>query len=416
MSLTRSDAIKQARALHGRAIVIDTHCDTTQLLADPNWSLAYCHPDGHVDIPRMREGGVGAMFFAIFAAPPLGRGAGLAAVRHQLNLIEAAVESHADVLALADTARDIRQARLDGKIAMVMAIEGGYLIEDSLDHLREFHQRGATYLTLTHGMHTTWADSAGIHEELRPLHGGLTPFGRDVIRELNRLGMMVDVSHASDETVKDVLNVSVAPIIASHSSCKAVSPHRRNLSDELIKAIAAGGGIVQMNFSAAFIDPRFPPDEVRRMQNWRAAARSKADVDTAAVPGGIMPEEHSAPLRESRGPTRPAPSAHSAKFVPRHITPLSVLVDHFDHALQLVGPDHVGIGSDFDGVLVVPHGMEDCSKLPYLTAELLQRGYSEDDLTRVLGGNVLRVMDACADVAHRLSRGHLEEEFPTAPL
>lgn len=415
MSLTRSDAIKKAKALHQRAIVIDTHCDTTQLLADPDWNLGHRHLDGHVDIPRLREGGVGAVFFAVFTAPPLSKGEGVATVRHQLNLIEAAVEVHGDALRLADAAHDIRQSKLDGKIALVIAIEGGYLIDDSLDHLREFHQRGAAYLTLTHGLHTTWADSAGIHEDLPPLHGGLTPFGRDVIREMNRMGMMVDVSHASDETVEDVLNVSVAPIIASHSSCRAVSPHRRNLSDDLIKAIAATGGIVQMNFSAAFVDPHFPPEEVRRMQRWRATAKRKPAADPTAFPSGAVTEDYvaSPPSRSQsasreRSATGRFDAAHG-RYVPQHVTPFSVLVDHFEHALQLVGPDHVGIGSDFDGVLVVPQGMEDCSKLPYLTAELLQRGYTDEDLTRILGGNVLRVMDACADIAHRLSRGHVEE-------
>ena len=378
--VTKTDALKQARSLHRRAIVVDTHCDTTQLLLDPNWNIAERHSEGHVDLPRLREGGIDAVFFAVFASPPLESGAGLAAARNQINVIEATVFEHEDLLTIADSTHDVRQAKIDRNIAILIGLEGGYLIEDSLDHLREFHNRGATYLTLTHGLHTTWADSSGVHEELKPLHGGLTPFGRDVVRELNRLGMIVDVSHASEDTVRDVLEVSVAPVMASHSSCKAVASHRRNLSDNAIKAIAATGGVVQINFAAAFVDPGFPEVRPEQLKKWR----------------------------ESRDPKR-------RPFID-HVTPLSVLADHFEHALQLVGPNHVGIGSDFDGVFAVPHGMEDCSKLPYLTAELLQRGYSEDDLTKVLGANVLRVMDACTEVAHRLNRGRGAEEFLSPPL
>lgn len=364
---THDDLLQQARTLHRRAIVIDTHCDTTQRLLDPNWNLAQRHDDGHVDIPRLREGGVDAVFFAIFASPPLEHGAGLAATRHQINVIESTIERHGEFIDCATTAGEVRQAILNGKIAILIGLEGGYLIDDSLDHLREYHQRGATYLTLTHGLHTTWADSSGVHEPLMPLHGGLTPFGNDVIRELNRLGMMVDISHASEGTVRDVLEISVAPIIATHSSCFAVSPHRRNLSDELIRAVAKTGGVVQINFASAFIDPEFPPIDVKALKAFRASREAKKK-----------------PFMD-------------------HVTPLSILADHFEHALKLVGPDHVGIGSDFDGVFAVPQGMEDCSKLPYLTAELLRRGHKEDDLVKVLGGNVLRVMDACADVARCLA-------------
>ena len=264
----------------------------------------------------------------------------------------------------------MRKARADGRIAILIAIEGGYLIENSLDVLREFHRDGAAYLTLTHAFHTSWADSSGVHTPLGPRHGGLTDFGWEVVRELNRLGMMVDVSHASDDTIRDAIETSIAPIVATHSSCRSVSPHVRNLSDEMMMAIAATGGLVQINFCAGFIDPDFPTPDADVLKQW---------VDN----GGL----YTGPITD-------------------HVTPLGLLADHFDHAIELIGPEHVGIGSDFDGVAQLPQGIEDCSKLPHLTAELLRRGHTEEDLTKVLGENVLRVMDACKQVAHTLEQGH----------
>jgi membrane dipeptidase len=315
------------------------------------------------------------LFLAVYAGGPLPAGEGVRAARRQLGLIEKMIAEHRDALVPAKSACEVPQAKAADRIAVLIGIEGGYLIEDSLDHLHEYHQGGARYLTLTHGFHTTWADSAGIFDPLQPLHGGLTPFGREVIRDLNRLGMMVDVSHASDDTVWDVLDSSTAPILASHSSCRAVAPHRRNLTDEQIKSIAQTGGLVCINFSAAFVDPNFPKVTGAMMKDIRASAKNPPSAG-----------------RRSTGYAKPLD----------HQTPFQVLVDHFEHALQLVGPDHVGIGSDFDGVLMLPDGMEDCSRLPYLTAALLQKGYSESDLTKILGGNLLRVMDACALKALRM--------------
>jgi len=366
MNIKINERLEHARRLHERAIVIDTHLDTTQRLKQPDWDFATRHDDGHVDVPRMREGGVGAVFLAVFQAAPVEPGAGIAAAREQIELIHAAVQQHERDLAFARTAADILRAKRDGRIAVLMAVEGGHLIEDSLDVLREYHSLGAAYMTLTHSAHTNWADSAGVHAPLEPLHGGLSSFGRDVIREMNRLGIMVDVSHVSDDTFWDVIETSTAPVVATHSCCRTVFAHRRNLTDEMMKAIAASGGTVQINFAAAFLDSDFPQPDPDALKEWIASggSRSKPVVD--------------------------------------HVTPLGLLIDHFDCALQAVGPDHVGIGSDFDGVFAVPEGMEDCSKLPNLTAALLALGYNEDDLVKVLGGNVLRVMDACQAEASRL--------------
>ncbi len=368
MNPANDDYLERARRLHEKALVIDTHCDTTLKLQDPAWSLGERHPSGHVDLPRLREGGVDAVFFAVWAPGPLPPGEGVAAARARIHEIEQTVERFSGEVAPARSADDVREARAGGRVAILIAIEGGYLIEDSLDTLREFHARGATYLTLTHSFHTNWADSSGVHQSLDPRHGGLTAFGREVVEELNRLGMMVDVSHASDDTVGDVLAVSAAPIVATHSSCRALCPHRRNLTDDMIRAIADTGGVVQINFAAAFIDPDYPNLPLDVVKRWMA--------------------NH----------CRPQPPLCD------HVTPLSVLADHFDHALSLVGPDHVGIGTDFDGVPALPDGMEDCSKLPYLTAELLRRGYQEADLQSMLGENVLRVMKSCQDVANTKCR------------
>ncbi len=357
--------LARAREVHRCATVVDTHCDTTKWLMKPDWDFGERHDEGHVDLPRLTEGGIDAVFFAVYAPAADQPGEDHAAATAQILSIRRATHRHADRVTAACTADDVRRAKADGKIAILIAIEGGHFIENSLDILREYRRAGATYLTLTHVVHTTWADSCGIFADLDPRHGGLTGFGRDVIRELNRLGMMVDVSHVSDATFRDVLETSRAPIVATHSSCRAVSPHRRNLSDQMMRDIASTGGVVQINFCPGFIDPAFPPPDPASLREF---------FNTGKMPEGALPD---------------------------HATPLSVLVDHFDHALQLVGPEHVGIGSDFDGIHVVPVGMEDCSKLPCLTAALLQRGHSESDLAKVLGDNVLRVMDACHEAAEK---------------
>jgi membrane dipeptidase len=367
MNQATDGCLRRALDLHHQAVVIDTHCDTTQRLLMDGWDFSERHEFGHVDLPRLREGGVAAVFLAVYAASGADPAALAASARRQIEAIEAAARAHANDVTLARSAAQVRAAKAAGRTALLIGVEGGHLIGDSLETLEEFHRRGAIYLTLTHAAHTSWADSAGVHESPPPRHGGLTAFGREVIGQLNRLGMVVDVSHVSDATLRDALETSTAPVMASHSSCRSVSPHRRNLSDDLIRAVADRGGTVQINFAAPFIDPAFPaldPDEVERWwTEWWSGG------------GRVQPQ------------------------LPFYGTPLARLVDHFDHALQLVGPDHVGVGSDFDGVLFLPEGMEDCSKLPALTAALLQRGYSERDLAKVLGANVLRVMEACQAAA-----------------
>ena len=368
MPILDPSLLDRAKSLHQRCLVIDTHLDTTKYLVRPDWDFAERHSGGHVDIPRLKDGGFSAIFLAVFAPGPMKPGAGVVAAREQIAAIHATAQRYPADLAFARTADEVREAKRNGRIAILLAIEGGYLIEDSLDILREYRNAGATYMTLTHGFHTTWADSAGIHEDIAPHHHGLTDFGRDVIREMNRLGMMVDVSHVSDETFFDVMKTSTAPVVATHSSCRAVCNHRRNLTDDMIRAIADSGGVVQINFSAYFCDPHFPPVDASALRRWREAGE----------PGG--------------------------KPFPDHTTPLGVLADHFEHALRLVGPQHVGIGSDFDGVSALPEQMEHIGCLHNLTADLLARGWSESDLTPLLGENILRVMEKCQSMA-QLSMG-----------
>lgn len=349
-----------ARALHRRAIVIDAHIDTTQRLLESGWNFMARHDEGHVDYVRLREGGIGAAFFAVWKAGPLSPGEGASSARVQIGRICEVSRGNPRELCLARTADAIRLAHQQDKVAILIGIEGGYFIEDSLELLQEYHRAGATYMTLTHGFHTTWADSSGIYQDLAPLHGGLTEFGREVIREMNRLGMIVDVSHVSDQTFWDVVKSSNAPVVATHSSCRAIASFRRNLSDDMLRAIAKSGGVVQVNLNPPFIDPTFP-----------------------------QPKSNA----EAHGPP------------PRHATSLYVFVDHIEHALREVGPEHVGVGTDFDGIRCVPVGLEDCSKLPHLTAELLRRGHSEQVIVKVLGENFLRVMETCQRSAPAASRG-----------
>lgn len=351
--------LNRARELHAQAIVIDSHVDTTQRLMDANWSFKARNDTGHIDLPRLREGGVGGLFMAVWMPQKNESPNYAATVRTQVERIKRLCSELSGDLCLARSSEDVRAAKKAGKVAILIGIEGGYLIEDSIQLLQEYRDAGAMYMTLTHALHTNWADSAGVHESLVARHNGLTEFGRDVIREMNRTGMMVDVSHVSDATFWDVVETSGAPIVATHSSCRAVSPHRRNLTDDMMRAIAASGGVVQINFASLFIDPDHPPVDIAALKSRLAS-------------GGNLTEK-----------------------VSDYQTPVSRLVEHFMHAIETVGPRHVGIGSDFDGVPAVPADMEDCSKLPNLTAALLERGVSESDGKLILGENILRVMDEC---------------------
>jgi membrane dipeptidase len=363
-----------AALLHRDAIVIDSHSDTTPWFEDPDWRFDERHGEGHQDLPRMREGGLDAQFWSIHMGPTPGRGAAVREALLRIDAVHELVRRHPGELALATTAEAVRRAVGEGRIACLMGIEGGHIIEESLPALRSFWRLGVRYLTLTHSFHTSWADSSGTNETLAPLHGGLTEFGEQVVREMNRLGMLVDVSHASDETFWHVLRVTRAPVIASHSSMRAVADHPRNLSDEMLRALAANGGVVMLNFYSGYVDASLveplrtlflglAPQVVRLREQY--------------------PDDAVARMRGFRG-------LFAGVEVPA--TDLSVLLDHFDHALRVAGPDHVGLGADWDGVPSMPRGLEDVSRLPALTRGLLERGHAPEVVRKVLGENILRVM------------------------
>jgi len=355
----QAPATSAARAarVHDQAIVVDTHIDTTQMLGREGWDFMARHdsargPGGegsHVDLPRMKAGGLDAAFFSIYMA---GTVTGPEAVKRSLVMIDNVrrlSEQHPNDIVLATTAADIRAAAKAGKIATLMGMEGGHMIDDSLNVLRDYQRLGVRYMTLTHSVNTNWADSSGD----KPAHNGLTDFGRDVVREMNRLGMMVDISHVADKTFWDALEVSTAPLLASHSSCRAISGHPRNMTDDMIKALAAKGGVIQINYEVTFLD------------NDRNEASRKRE--------GLSRDEQ-------------------AKLPPLPAVSWEKIIEHIDHAVKLVGATHVGLGSDFDGA-TMPQGMDDVSMLPKITAALLAKGYSEQDVTNILGGNLLRLME-----------------------
>jgi membrane dipeptidase len=354
--------------------VIDTHSDTTPWFEDPEWRFDERHAEGHQDLPRMREGGLDAQFWSIHMGETPGSGRAIREAVLRIDAVHELVRRHPRELALAATAEDIRRAAAEGRIACLMGIEGGHIIEDSLAALRTFHRLGVRYLTLTHSFHTSWADSSGTNEVPPPRHGGLTAFGEEVVREMNRLGMLVDVSHVSDATFEDVLRVTRAPVIASHSATRAVADHPRNLSDDMLRALAHNGGVVMINFYSGYIDAALVAP---LRQVFLAFAPRFAELRAQHADDPV------ARMRAMRGLFREA-------VVPR--ADLSVLLDHFDHALRVAGPDHVGLGADWDGVPSMPRGMEDVSRLPALTRGLLERGHAPEVVRKVLGENLLRVL------------------------
>jgi len=365
----------RAKRLHDRAIVVDTHDDTPQrLLFDKTFNIGTRNKDGHVDIPRMREGGLDALFFSIWVPSQI---TGPPAVKRALDLIDSvreAVRTHPNDLMLANTAADIRRAAAEHKIAALMGMEGGHIIDDDLAVLRVYATLGVRYLTLTHFLNNNWADSSTD----KPAHNGLTAFGKDVVRELNRLGVIVDVSHVSDKTFYDALEVTKAPVMASHSSSRSISNHPRNMTDDMMRALAKNGGVIMINYAAAFLSEEFRVASEKKSGNIVAAMAAMSKKCGGNEACTIMENErieHEAMMKGE------LPKVMWDK-----------IVEHVDHAVKVAGVDHVGLGSDFDGA-TMPLGMEDVSKLPKITDALLKKGYSEPDIEKILGGNILRVME-----------------------
>lgn len=388
MTAARSaDSIaEKARKLHFASIVVDTHDDTTQRLLDGKFDLGLRSDTGSIDIPRMKAGGLGAIFFSIWMPSKV---TGPEAVKRALDQIDAVreqVRRHPNDMMLARTAEEVREAHREGKIAALMGVEGGHMIDNDLGVLRTYAALGVRYMTLTHTGNTDWADSSGD----QPAHNGLTDFGKDVVREMNRLGVMVDISHVADKTFYDALAVSKAPMIASHSSCRALCDAPRNMTDDMMKALAAKGGVVQINYHVGFLSQQF-----RNAEN----ADPKVNEAIAAEVQKRCGENEGCQLIEGDKITR--------EYVAEGKLPRvdwTMIIEHIDHAVKVAGADHVGLGSDFDGANM-PFGMEDASKLPQITEALLRKGYSEGNVKKILGENTLRVMAEAERVSREMNSG-----------
>jgi len=335
-------------------------------------------------VPRMRQGHVTGVFLSIWTdavgyTPP----ESIRRALEQIDAVRRAVAQHPAELALAGTADQILAAKKRGQIAILMGVEGGHMIDSDLAVLRTYFELGARYMTLTHTENTPWADTSS-HP---PAHNGLTDFGRQVVREMNRLGMMVDISHVSDKTFYDAVETSAAPVIASHSSCRALADVPRNMTDDMLRALAKNGGVVHINYFEGFLDRGF-------MDRLDALKDDQAQQDAL---------EGQAPKFGDRSQLDSAVRAINAQRIAKlGRLPLSRLLDHFDHAIKIAGVDHVGLGSDFDGADdLFPEGMEDMSKIPNLVRGLMERGYSEEDILKILGGNTLRVMREVEQASHQ---------------
>ncbi|MCM3904447.1 MAG: dipeptidase [Pyrinomonadaceae bacterium] len=375
---------KKALDIQRKAIVVDTHNDILSMMTDDSYDIGVSSVGKyHTDIARMKQGGLTAEFFSVYIDRTYVRDGGSA--RRALDMIDyvySAAERYPNDLMMAYSTADIRRAKKQNKIAALMGIEGGHAIEDSLMALRDFYRLGIRYMTLTHNNTNNWADSCC--DEAK--HNGLSDFGKEVVREMNRIGMLVDVSHVSDKTMSDVLDLSTAPVIASHSSARALADRTRNIPDDLLRRFAKNGGVVMVNFYPGFIDKNVVAASKERDD------RLKAQVDELRA----TYKDDSKRLGEELNKLLAAN--------PLPATPLSALIDHFDHIAKIAGIDHVGIGSDFDGVPSLPVGMEDISKLPNITYELLKRGYSETDIKKILGDNFMRAFAQAERVAQTSSK------------
>ena len=367
-----AEAEKTAEKVLLQAIIIDTHADTPQMMLDEGYDLAQPDSPFMISVPKMRQGHLCAEFFSIWVDVGWPK---QDLIHRALDLIDVVYEQvgrHSDVLGMATTADEIVRLHLQGKFAILMGVEGGHIIQDDLRALDIYYRLGVRYMTLTHTANTEWADSSGD----KPQWNGLTDFGKQVVERMNRLGMMVDISHVSDKTFYDTLAATQAPVIASHSSCRALCDVPRNMTDDMIRALAKNGGVMDINFYSGFLSPEF------------AAAYKK-------VAPQIQADESAAEKQYANDRKRLAEESRNiwARYASQFPAPsYTAIADHIDHAVQVAGIDHVGLGSDFDGIDSAPKGMEDVSKLPDLVRELARRGYSEQDLKKILGGNLLRVM------------------------
>lgn len=373
----------EARRIHAAGFVFDGHNDlpwTVRSDYGASFDLADIAkgvPKIHTDIPRLRQGNVGAQFWSVFVPTSASEDhTALLKTIEQIELVKTMVKRYPDTFELARTADDVARIQKSGKIASLMGVEGGHCIEDSIENLRRLHTLGAGYMTLTHSDTLAWADAAT--DEIRS--HGLSPFGEEVVREMNRLGMLVDLSHVSAETMRDALKVSLAPVIFSHSSATAVADHPRNVLDDVLTLVKEKGGVVMINFYSGFVHPASAKARANMFQvNRELRARYPDEAEFKAARKKWDAEN---PIQ--RG------TVHD-------------VVDHIDHVVKIAGIDHVGLGSDYDGVPLLPEQLDDVSTYPLITQEMLNRGYSAEQIHQVMSGNLLRVMRRAEEVAARLS-------------
>ena len=367
-----------AAAVHRRAVAIDMHADTVQFMLDEGADINTRLGTTHLDAVRMREGGLDEQFFSIWVEPQyygLKGERAVARADEQIKAVRALAEEHPETWALATTAEDIRRAARDGKLAALLGLEGGYAIDEKLESVERYYRMGVRYISPAWTYSLSWAGSSGDAEGRTR---GLNEFGRQVIREMNRLGIIVDVSHVSDKTFWDIVETSTKPVVATHSNCRAIVNVARNLTDEQIQAIAKTGGVVSVVFYPGFVEP-----------GWKAQKDTlDGEIQTLVDEASNRTKGGHSLKRIARDRVRER--EYAARLPP---VPLARVVDHIDHIVKLVGVEHVGVGSDFDGIQATPAGLSNVAELPNLTAELLRRGYTEEDVAKILGGNILRVME-----------------------
>ncbi|HXC44543.1 MAG TPA: dipeptidase [Candidatus Dormibacteraeota bacterium] len=381
----------RARTIHESAIIVDTHADTPQRFLDEGFDIGSTDPKdvGHMSLDKARRGNLGAEFFSIWVDPETNQGH---FAQHTFDLIDSVYEQaarHPDRMMMAFSVADIEHAHREHKLAALMGIEGGHSIENDMHLLRDYYRLGVRYMTLSWSNTNEWADSSGdINDAKVQHHNGLTDFGKQVVLEMNRLGMMVDISHVADKTFWDTIATTKAPVIASHSSARALVNHPRNMTDDMLRAVAKNGGVVQVNFYSAFVD-----------EDYRKAMEAQDKDEEAAVQQYLV--ERKAEGKTVTYTDKDRIERQWTAKVPR--PPFKSLIDHIDHVAKVAGVDHVGLGSDFDGVSgATPQGMDSAADLPKITQALLDRGYSAEDIKKILGGNLLRVFRQVESVSREM--------------
>jgi membrane dipeptidase len=382
---------ERAQKLHDSALVVDTHADTPQRFLDEGFDIGSTDPKdvGHISLDKARRGNLGAEFFSIWVEPDTNQGH---FARHTFDLIDSVYEQaarHPDRMVMCFSPNDIDRAHKEHKLAALMGIEGGHSIENDIHLLRDYYRLGVRYMTLSWSNTNEWADSSGdVDDPKIEHHNGLTPFGKQVVLEMNRLGMMVDISHVADKTFWDVMATSKAPVIASHSSARALVDAPRNMTDEMLKAMTTNDGVVQVNFFSGFVD-----------EDYRKANLAQAKAEAAAVQEYV--DQMKAQGKAVNYVEEDRIEREWTAKIPR--PPLKSLIDHIDHIAKVAGIDHVGLGSDFDGVSgATPQGIDSAADLPKITQALLDRGYNADDIKKILGGNLMRVFREVEGVSNEM--------------